>query len=1012
MQCYKFETQTDMEVADQIDLERASRQGSILEIKVNGTVYGQGGFRGPPKNILKQATGIGALAVMALVSLLVTIYVVRATCNSRWLGTFLYWLKERWSNWRQKREIILRGHYHIDDGPSPTRADPKSKEKSNSWWLGTFLYWIREKWSNWRRKREAILRGHCHVEDGANTNKNNESYIPPTPSVATTSVKEVSEKDGNETVTSFETAPESEDQTVADERIANIPTTNKDTDATIASKKEKGHDNAPHTWFGFNWSQMAANSEVNAPALDVTEPPTNTRTPGSEVQAVPEERHGNILGMPNQATTATNKDNGSYNATDTEEKDAPSSWFGFNWGQGAAISEVTTPVLDVTDPSSITPTPDSEVHAVPEESSGTIPSMANQATTATSKDNGSCDVMDKEEQTAPLERSIVVPSMTHHITTTNKEGEGPSNAPSSWFGFNWGQGAPISEVTTPVLDVTDPSTTTPTPDSEVHAVPEESSGTILSMANQATTATSKDNGSCNAMDKEEQTAPLERSIVIPSITHHTTTTNKEGEGPSNAPSSWFGFNWGQGAPISGVTTPVLDVIDPSTITPTPDSEVHAAPKERIDDTLSRASHTTIATSEDNGSCNVLDNDEKVVPGEHSDNISGITNHTTEATTEDNTSCSALGDGDQGGPEEQSDNIPNMANHTSKASNRKKVTKTASSIWYGFRLPPVRGQVGAITSSEVDTPVLDVTELPAIIPTPTSGVHAAPGERSEDILNIPNHATTATNEDNQLYKTSKTEDQAVLDERSENIPSTTCHTTMASDEDIETVLDEGMGATLSGPKHAAAESQGDNGSCPTLESEEHAAPDETSDDTPGTTNCTTRNEENGSSNSTRGEDPGSEDKLGWLIHAALEEGSMDSGSSNSQHTEEQAALDERSEEVQGALDDTTTASNEDNGSCDEETTPSVAADGTQEKPAIKGEGDERQSPLKTDGAEAEENSSNASFFSTKNDDNSHGDDEGDTGDKGDTDSAPAPTREFFCIELFEEGSTAVPRQHLI
>ena len=906
MQCYKFETQTDMEVADQIDLERASRQGSILEIKVNGTVYGQGGFRGPPKNILKQATGIGALAVMALVSLLVTIYVVRATCNSRWLGTFLYWLKERWSNWRQKREIILRGHYHIDDGPSPTRADPKSKEKSNSWWLGTFLYWIREKWSNWRRKREAILRGHCHVEDGANTNKNNESYIPPTPSVATTSVKEVSEKDGNETVTSFETAPESEDQTVADERIANIPTTNKDTDATIASKKEKGHDNAPHTWFGFNWSQMAANSEVNAPALDVTEPPTNTRTPGSEVQAVPEERHGNILGMPNQATTATNKDNGSYNATDTEEKDAPSSWFGFNWGQGAAISEVTTPVLDVTDPSSITPTPDSEVHAVPEESSGTIPSMANQATTATSKDNGSCDVMDKEEQTAPLERSIVVPSMTHHITTTNKEGEGPSNAPSSWFGFNWGQGAPIS----------------------------------------------------------------------------------------------------------GVTTPVLDVIDPSTITPTPDSEVHAAPKERIDDTLSRASHTTIATSEDNGSCNVLDNDEKVVPGEHSDNISGITNHTTEATTEDNTSCSALGDGDQGGPEEQSDNIPNMANHTSKASNRKKVTKTASSIWYGFRLPPVRGQVGAITSSEVDTPVLDVTELPAIIPTPTSGVHAAPGERSEDILNIPNHATTATNEDNQLYKTSKTEDQAVLDERSENIPSTTCHTTMASDEDIETVLDEGMGATLSGPKHAAAESQGDNGSCPTLESEEHAAPDETSDDTPGTTNCTTRNEENGSSNSTRGEDPGSEDKLGWLIHAALEEGSMDSGSSNSQHTEEQAALDERSEEVQGALDDTTTASNEDNGSCDEETTPSVAADGTQEKPAIKGEGDERQSPLKTDGAEAEENSSNASFFSTKNDDNSHGDDEGDTGDKGDTDSAPAPTREFFCIELFEEGSTAVPRQHLI
>ena len=43
-QCYKFETKTDMEPASVEDLERASKQGTILAVKVDGVVYGRGGI--------------------------------------------------------------------------------------------------------------------------------------------------------------------------------------------------------------------------------------------------------------------------------------------------------------------------------------------------------------------------------------------------------------------------------------------------------------------------------------------------------------------------------------------------------------------------------------------------------------------------------------------------------------------------------------------------------------------------------------------------------------------------------------------------------------------------------------------------------------------------------------------------------------------------------------------------------------------------------------------------------
>jgi hypothetical protein len=47
VKCYKFETKTDLEVASNEDLVRASKQGTILEIMVNGKTYGSGGFRSP-----------------------------------------------------------------------------------------------------------------------------------------------------------------------------------------------------------------------------------------------------------------------------------------------------------------------------------------------------------------------------------------------------------------------------------------------------------------------------------------------------------------------------------------------------------------------------------------------------------------------------------------------------------------------------------------------------------------------------------------------------------------------------------------------------------------------------------------------------------------------------------------------------------------------------------------------------------------------------------------------------
>jgi len=70
-QCYKFETKTDMEPASTEDLERASKQGTILAIKVDGVTYGKGGIDWHDVEMEIQATLwiIATAAVLGIVYL-------------------------------------------------------------------------------------------------------------------------------------------------------------------------------------------------------------------------------------------------------------------------------------------------------------------------------------------------------------------------------------------------------------------------------------------------------------------------------------------------------------------------------------------------------------------------------------------------------------------------------------------------------------------------------------------------------------------------------------------------------------------------------------------------------------------------------------------------------------------------------------------------------------------------------------------------------------------------------
>mmetsp|Transcript_6680 Transcript_6680/g.7523 ORF Transcript_6680/g.7523 Transcript_6680/m.7523 type:complete len:737 (+) Transcript_6680:76-2286(+) len=67
-QCYKFQTQTDMEVASTADLESATIQGTILALQVDGITYGQGHYVAPGRALrVVKKTSTVFLSTLALV---------------------------------------------------------------------------------------------------------------------------------------------------------------------------------------------------------------------------------------------------------------------------------------------------------------------------------------------------------------------------------------------------------------------------------------------------------------------------------------------------------------------------------------------------------------------------------------------------------------------------------------------------------------------------------------------------------------------------------------------------------------------------------------------------------------------------------------------------------------------------------------------------------------------------------------------------------------------------------
>ena len=68
-QCYKFETMTAMEKADRQDLQLAS--DTILRLKVNGRIYGKGGYTSPMPRLEKIVIDCIALAIALFLAVLV-----------------------------------------------------------------------------------------------------------------------------------------------------------------------------------------------------------------------------------------------------------------------------------------------------------------------------------------------------------------------------------------------------------------------------------------------------------------------------------------------------------------------------------------------------------------------------------------------------------------------------------------------------------------------------------------------------------------------------------------------------------------------------------------------------------------------------------------------------------------------------------------------------------------------------------------------------------------------------
>jgi len=85
--CYKFQTQTDMEPASSDDLERATAQGTILGVRVDGTHYGMGHYVAPGSGIRKvEMTSVVFVSTMGLVGLGYYFYGKKLHCRRRRIG--------------------------------------------------------------------------------------------------------------------------------------------------------------------------------------------------------------------------------------------------------------------------------------------------------------------------------------------------------------------------------------------------------------------------------------------------------------------------------------------------------------------------------------------------------------------------------------------------------------------------------------------------------------------------------------------------------------------------------------------------------------------------------------------------------------------------------------------------------------------------------------------------------------------------------------------------------------
>ena len=110
-QCYKFETHTDMEPASLQDLQRASNQGTILAIKIDGVTYGKGGIDWYEIEPQAQAA-LWALSFLSMIAIVILI-------NRYYGDSILDW----WGRLRNRRfQKSLREGF-IDDSSNGTESD-------------------------------------------------------------------------------------------------------------------------------------------------------------------------------------------------------------------------------------------------------------------------------------------------------------------------------------------------------------------------------------------------------------------------------------------------------------------------------------------------------------------------------------------------------------------------------------------------------------------------------------------------------------------------------------------------------------------------------------------------------------------------------------------------------------------------------------------------------------------------------------------------------------------------